>query len=106
MKQKEIEERRRKEEQKEKRKQDLITNTKMPQRLMADEQKRKEKQEKIKSLKPSDIDPECQFNPKIKKNPPKLDDTQKQKASENLYKKKQETKKESTQAKPFQLSEK
>jgi hypothetical protein len=28
----------------------------------------------MKNLKPSDIDPECKFNPKIKKLPPKKDE--------------------------------
>ena len=74
MKQKEIEDKKRRDELKEKRKDELISNTMMPARLQEADKKRLEKLEKIKNLKPSDIDPECKFNPKIKKLPPKNDE--------------------------------
>lgn len=64
----------------------------MPLRLQEAEQKRKEKLEKIKNLKPNEIDPECKFNPAIKKNVPKHDEQQR-KFEEKLANKKEENKK-------------
>jgi hypothetical protein len=70
LKQKEIEDKRRREELKAKGN-EMLAQTAMPKRLQEAEAKRKEKMEKMKNMKPSEIDPECQFNPKIKKVVPK-----------------------------------